>query len=116
MKDFLLVYRTDYNNMPKDPSPEQMQATTKRWMDWIGGIAAQNNLTDRGNSLVPSGKVLKADNVIADGPYTEIKEFIAGYSIVKADSIEKATELAKGCPILATGGNVEVREIRVMAV
>jgi hypothetical protein len=116
MKDFLLVFRTDYNNMPKDPSPEQMQATTKRWMDWIGGIAAQNKLTDRGNSLVPSGKVLKADNVIADGPYTEIKECIVGYSIVKADSIENATELANGCPILAIGGNVEVREIRVMTV
>ena len=114
MKDFLLVYRTDYNNLPKNASPEQMQATTKRWMDWIGGIAAQNHLTDRGNSLVPSGKVLKADNVIADGPYTEIKECIIGYSIVKADSIENATELAKGCPIFAVGGNVEVREIRVI--
>ena len=114
MKDFLLVFRTDYNNMPKDPSPDQMQATTKRWMDWIGGIAAQNKLTDRGNRLVPSGKVVKPDSVIADGPYTEIKESIVGYSIVKADSIEEATELAKGCPILKIGGNVEVREISVM--
>jgi hypothetical protein len=113
MKDFLLVFRADYNTMPK-ASPEQMQATTKRYMDWIGGIAAQNKLTDRGNSLVPSGKVVKAGNVITDGPYTEIKECIMGYSIVKADSIEEATELAKGCPILTFGGNVEVREIRVM--
>jgi hypothetical protein len=114
MKDFLLVYRTDYNTMPKDPSPEEMQASTKRWMDWIGGIAAQNKLTDRGNRLVPSGKVVKAGNVIADGPYAEIKESIVGYSIVKADSIEEATEFSKGCPILKIGGNVEVREISVM--
>ena len=114
MKDFLLVYRTDYNNMPKSPSPEQMQASTKRWMDWIGGIAAQNKLTDRGNRLVPSGKVLKSENIIADGPYTEIKESIVGYSIVKAGSVEEATELAKGCPILAIGGNVEVREISIL--
>ena len=111
MKDFLLVYRTDYNTIPKGASPEQMQASTKRWMDWIGGIAAQNKLTDRGNRLVPLGKVVKADNIIADGPYTEIKECIVGYSIVKTTSIEKAAELAKGCPILAIGGNVEVREI-----
>ena len=80
-------------------------------MDWIGGIAAQNKLTDRGNRLFPSGKVLKAGNVITDGPYTEIKESIVGYSIVKADSIEEATELAKGCPALKSGGNVEIREI-----
>jgi hypothetical protein len=113
MKDFLLIFRTDYNTMPKS-SPEEMQASTKRWMDWIGGIAAQNKLTDRGNRLVPAGKVLKADNIIADGPYTEIKESIVGYSIVKAVSIEEATELAKGCPILKIGGNVEVREISVL--
>lgn len=71
-------------------------------------------MTDRGNRLVPSGKVVRADNVIADGPYTEIKESIAGYSIIKAESIEEAAELAKDCPILAFGGNVEVREISVL--
>ena len=101
------------NALPKR-SPEEMQVSMKRWMDWIGGIAAQNKLTDRGNRLVPSGKVVKADNVITDGPYTEIKESIVGYSIVKAASIEEATELAKGCPILTIGGNLEVREISVI--
>jgi hypothetical protein len=110
MKDYLLVYRTDLNTMPKS-SPEELQATTKRWMDWIGGIAAQNKLADRGNRLMESGRVLKAGHVIADGPYTEIKESIVGYSIVKADSIREATELANGCPILPAGGNVEIREI-----
>ena len=113
MKDFLFLFRTDYKAMPK-ASPEEMQAVTKRWMDWIGGIAAQNKLTDRGNRLVPSGKVLKPGNVITDGPYTEIKESLAGYSIVKAASLEEATELAKGCPGLQLGGTVEVREIDVM--
>jgi hypothetical protein len=113
MKEFLLVFRADFSTMPK-ASPEQMQATTKRYMDWIGGIAAQNKLVDRGNSLATSGKVVKAGNVITDGPYTEIKECIMGYSIVKGESIEEAMELAKGCPVLTIGGNVEVREIRVL--
>ena len=113
MKDFLFIFRADYNSLPKG-SPEEMQARTKRYMDWIGSIAAQNKLTDRGNRMVPSGKVVRADNVIADGPYTEIKESIAGYSIIKAESIEEAAELAKDCPILAFGGNVEVREISVL--
>ena len=59
MKDFLFVFRADYLNMPQ-VSPEEMQAMTKRWMDWIGGIAAQQKLADRGNRLeLPwlSGKV-----------------------------------------------------------
>jgi len=113
MKDFLFLYRADNSNAPQ-ASPEEMQALTKRWMDWVGSIAAQNKLVDRGNRLVPTGKVLKPNNVVTDGPYTEIKETLGGYSLVKANSIEEAVELAKGCPILTRGGNVEVREISVM--
>ncbi len=112
MKDFLFVFRD--KGTPTNISPDEMQAMTKRWMDWIGGIAAQNKLGDRGNRLFPSGKVVKPGNVITDGPYSEIKESIGGYSIVKANSLEEATELAKGCPGLTVGGSVEVREIREM--
>lgn len=112
MKDFLFVFRD--KGMPSNISPDEMQAMTKRWMDWIGGIAAQNKLGDRGNRLFPSGKVVKPGNIITDGPYSEIKESIGGYSIVKANSLEEATELAKGCPGLTVGGSVEVREIREM--
>ena len=113
MKDFLFVFRMNQSEMPK-LSPEEMQANTKRWMDWIGSIAAQNKLTDRGNRLAPSGKVLKPNDVITDGPYTEIKESIGGYSIIKADDLDQATEIAKGCPGLQFGGSVEVREINAM--
>jgi hypothetical protein len=113
MKDFLLVFRNDFNAIPK-ASPEEMQATTKLWMDWVGGIAAQNKLVNRGNSLASGGKVVRPNNVITDGPYTEIKELIGGYTIVKCDTYEEAIELSKGCPILSVGGNVEIREIKVM--
>jgi hypothetical protein len=113
MKDYLLVYRADFSFIGTR-TPEEAQATTKKWMDWIGSIAAQNKLTDRGNRLDPSGKVLKSDNIVTNGPYAEIKETIGGYSIIKADSYEAAIELAKGCPVLTMGGNVEVREISVM--
>lgn len=113
MNDFLLIFRSD-ERIPRESSPEEMQANMKRWMDWIGGIAAQNRLTDRGNRLHHAGKVLKANNVITDGPYTEVKESVGGYTMIKASSLEEATELAKGCPILLVGGSVEVREINAM--
>jgi hypothetical protein len=113
MKDFLFVFRSAPQSQPT-ASPEEMQTMLKRWMDWIGSIAAQNKLTDRGNRLHPTGKVLRPDTVITDGPYTEIKETLGGYSIVKAGSLDEAVELAKGCPIFSVGGNVEVREINVM--
>ena len=110
MTDFLFVFRNDYKSMPQS-SPEEMQAIMKQWMDWIGGIAAQNKLANGGNRLGSQGRVVKKGGVITDGPYTEIKELIGGYIIVKANSFDEAAELAKGCPILAEGGNVEVRDI-----
>jgi len=113
MKDFLLVYRTDYDNMQLG-TPEQREASMKKWMDWLGNIAAQNKLTSQGNRLQSSGKVIKSDAVVTNGPYTEIKESIGGFSIIKSDSYDEAVELAKGCPILGVGGNVEVREIDAM--
>lgn len=114
MKDFLLIFRSDYSQWPQF-SPEEMQENMKRWMDWIGGIAAQDKLIDRGNRLDrTTGKVLRPGHLVTDGPYAEIKESIGGYTAIRAASLEEATELSKGCPILAFGGNVEIREIMSM--
>jgi hypothetical protein len=111
MKDFLFLYRAGIETMPV--SPEEMQARMQMWMDWMGGIAAQNKLADRGNRLFTTGKVVQSD-VVTDGPYTEIKEAILGYSIVKAESYDEAARLAEGCPTLGVGGKVEIREIAAM--
>jgi hypothetical protein len=110
MKEFLFIFRSDYNPSPIS-SPAQMEAMMKKWMDWMGSIAAQNKLANPGNRLGNDGKTVKPNRVVTDGPYVEIKESIGGYIVVKTDSIEDAAELAKGCPILEVGGNVEVRTI-----
>lgn len=116
MKEYLFIYRIgeDATQAMAKSSPEEMQAVTQQWMDWIGGIAAQNKLAQRGNRLFPTGKVVRPGNVVADGPYAEIKEFISGYSIVKAESIDDAANIAASCPGLKFGGNVEIREINQM--
>ena len=113
MKDFLLIYRSEFSPVATS-SPEEMQALTKKWMDWVGSIAAQNKLTDRGNRLNAEAKVCRPNNVVTDGPYMEIKEAIAGYSIIKVETLDEAVEIAKGCPVYLVGGNVEVRAIDIM--
>ena len=108
----MLIFRNDYNPSFK-PSPEQMQASIKQWQDWIGGIAAQGKFLST-NRLGFEGKTLKPNNVIADGPYAEVKEIIGGYILVKATNIDEAMKLAEGCPILNIGGHVEVRNVMPM--
>jgi len=111
MKDFTLLFRIDHNPTA-NLSPAQMQEVLQKWMNWMGGIAAQNKLVEKGNRLgLENAKIVKANKEVIDGPYTEIKEFVSGYLIVKANTVDEAVEIAKGCPILSFGGNVEVREI-----
>lgn len=109
MQEFMMIFRNVYNSEFK-PSPEQMQASIKHWQDWIGGIAAQGKFVGT-NQLGFQGKTLKPGNVVTDGPYAEVKEIVGGYVIVKADTIDEAIVLAKGCPILQYGGLVEVRDV-----
>ena|ERR1044071_2699302 len=113
MNDFLLIYR---RNAAEDAatqqwSPERIQALMKPWQDWMGSLAAQNKLVDRGNRLAGEGNMVKPDNIVTNGPYVEMKEAVGGYSIIKAKDLKEASELAKGCPILTVGGTVEVRPI-----
>ncbi len=109
MKEFALIFRLkDISDFK--PSPEQMQER----MNWLAGIAAQNKLADKGNTLLPapgSARTVRTDNIVTDGPYTEIKEFISGYIVVKAETIDEAVEMAKSNPIFRIGGNIEVREV-----
>ncbi|MDR3024996.1 YciI family protein [Chryseobacterium sp.] len=109
MKEFALIFRLkDVSDFK--PSPEQIQER----LNWLGSIAAQNKLVDKGNTLLPSlgaAKTVRTNHIVTDGPYTEIKEFISGYIIVRAESIEQAVEMAKGNPIFKIGGNIEVREV-----
>ncbi len=107
MKEFVLIFRRSEKSDLK-PSPEQMRER----MDWLAGIAAQNKLADKGRTLsVSNAKTAKPGNVVTDGPYAEIKEFVSGFIVVKAETIDEATEFAKANPILKKGGTVEVREV-----
>ena len=35
---------------------------------------------------------------------------VSGYTVITADSLDSATAAAKGCPVMATGGAVDVYE------
>ncbi len=113
MKEFLLIFRN--SEQPEATrSAEQMQNIMQQWMDWLGGIAAQNKLIDKGNRLGQESAVIKPGNIVTDGPYMELKEMVGGYTMIRANSLEEATAIAGGCPILGVGGSIEVRNIMVM--
>ena len=110
----MLIFRDALSSEEQfaNASPEQMQAEMEKWNTWMGGLAAQGKLIG-GEPLVPHGKVLRGTaKKITDGAFMEGKEIVGGYVNIKAESLDEAAELAKGCPTLSIEtGSVEVREI-----
>jgi hypothetical protein len=111
MADFLYLYRGGQRGW----TPEESQQIMQKWMAWFKDLTASGNLKDGGQPLEADGKVVrgKGDPVI-DGPFAEAKDLVGGYTVVSADTLARAAELARGCPILERGGFVEVRPIMDM--
>ena len=110
MQEFMLLFRQPSFEVSQ-LSPEEFQAIAKRWQDWVGGIAAQGKLVAPGLRLATDGKVLKAGGVVTDGPFVEIRERLGSFAVVRADSLDEATTLAHGCPVLDAQGSVEIRAV-----
>jgi hypothetical protein len=91
-----------------------MQRSLQKWGSWIQGLAQAGKFKG-GEPLERGGKVVAGTSkLITDGPFAESKEIVGGYLIVTAVSLDEATMMSKGCPILEEGGSVEVRQIHPM--
>ncbi len=55
---------------------------------------------------VTDGQVL-----VTDGPFADTKEIFAGFYLVEADDLDRATELAARIPAARLGGAVEIRPV-----
>jgi hypothetical protein len=84
-------------------TPEAQAQAMQEWGAWFAGLGEA--IVDGGNPFGPS-RTVSADGTAAEGGASGL----GGYSIVNADSLDAATELTKGCPVLAAGGSVEVYE------
>jgi hypothetical protein len=110
MARFLCVYRRGAEVGAKI-TPEARQQTLERWRVWIGEGLQKGWILDSGDALTQEGLVVRAAKVVTDGPFVESKEIVGGYSVIQADTIQAAAELAHGCPALLSGGSVEVRPL-----
>jgi hypothetical protein len=110
MADFMFVYRTNpgaFGSM----TPGDVEQHMQKWHTWLTEALQKGWMVSPGDGLKQEGKVVTAKKVVTDGPFVESKEIVGGFSIVRAETLEAAAELAKGCPCLLVGGNVEVRPL-----
>ena len=54
--------------------------------------------------------------IVIDGPFTETKELVAGFSIIKVNSLEEAIQWVKAAPYSGPNGGVEIEIRKLMDV
>ncbi len=95
-----------YHGGKKPESAEEGAKLMAKWKTWVGGLG--DAMVNPGTPLGKS-KTVSSSGVSNDGGSNPL----AGFSIVKADSMDAAVELAKGCPHLEIG-TIEVAEVMEM--
>jgi len=100
MAKYLFVYHGG-----KSPEgPEAVKEVMDAWGAWLGGMGAA--VIDGGNPVGPSRTVRPDGSVTDNGGANPA----SGYSLVEAADEADALKKAKGCPILRSGGSVEVAQ------
>jgi hypothetical protein len=99
MAKYLLVYSG--GSMPE--TEEAQAAVMQAWDSWFSEIG--NAVADQGNPFTPA-----TAHIAADGAVGGSSPAASGYSILEADSLDHATTLAKGCPVLQGGASIDVYE------
>jgi hypothetical protein len=98
MANYLLVFHG--GSMPE--SQEEGAKVMQAWTDWFAAL---------GGALVDGGNpASKSKTIAANGSVTDDASGPTGYSIIKADNLDAAVVLAKGCPVLQGGASVQVVE------
>lgn len=108
--EFMLLFRG--NDWHKGLSAEQMQQVSDKWMAWFKRLTDEGRVV-AGSPLEAEGKIVSGKNgrVVADGPFAESKEAIGGYFLLRVETLDEAVAIAKACPGLPYGVEVEVRPV-----
>ena len=107
---YMLLFRG--TQWDKDLSPEEIQKMVTQWYAWFERLT-QEGKCKAGHPLEREGKIVsgRAGRTVADGPFAESKEAIGGYFLLQVEDLDEALEIAKQCPGLPYGIDVEVRPV-----
>ena len=104
MANYVFAY-SGGNGVAADEAERNAQMA--KWGQWLGDLGPA--VVD-GGAPTGAAKTIRPGGSVDDGG----SHGLSGYSIVSADSLDSAVELAKGCPVLEIGGAVDVYEAIAM--
>jgi hypothetical protein len=110
MPAFLLLFRGG-SVTNESLSADDRKSQIGRWSEWTKALQSSGNFRPGGVPLGVSGAVLRTRHKVADAGFPVDTQLVPGTYHIEAASLDAATELAKGCPILDLDGSVEIRPI-----
>lgn len=112
MKYVMLIANTD---AVAGLSDADQQAWYSEIMAWYEKNSGNGVLADSGAQLQgPETAKTVRGSAVTDGPFIESKEVLGGYSVLEADSIDEAVQIAQGWPGVDRGlATMEVRPVVV---
>ena len=93
------------------PSQEVIAAMMKYNEEMIKAGVMLEGMGLRASSMGARVKFSDGKPTVTDGPFTEAKELIAGFSLIQVNSKEEAIEWVKRWPVVDAGGQIEL-EVR----
>ena len=100
MATYLLAYHG--GGMPETEAEQaRVLAAWGKWYQTLGKA-----VVDGGNPIGQAKTIASTGRVTRGGG----KNPISGYTVIKAKDLDTAAQLAKGCPVLKSGGSIEVCE------
>jgi hypothetical protein len=108
-KSHLILFRGP--DWDRHLSPEAAQQLMDKVMAWFENLS-QRGLVLGGQPLGRNGTILsgKSERHI-DGPYAESKEIVGGYLLLAVEDFDEAVAIARACPTLHHGIDIEVRPV-----
>jgi hypothetical protein len=107
---YLLLFRNTGPETHAHLSPEERQQLVLRWNAWYEGLRAQGKAVDgRPLELVSRVVAGAGGSRVTDGPFSEAKEAVGGYVMLRVSGMNEATEIARRHPGLEHGLIIEVR-------
>ena len=93
-------------------SPAQLQAVMTGFYAWVEGLG-KDGILRGAQPLMEEGKLVTGAKgaSVTDGVFAESKEAIAGYFLLAVADPEEALRIARACPILEYGAQIEVRPV-----
>jgi hypothetical protein len=100
MANYVLAFRG--GGVPA--TEEERQQAMAAWGAWFGGLG--NAVVDTGNPFGDS-RSLASDGSDSNGNGSGL----SGYTILSAGDMDEAVGQARGCPLLQSGGSIDVYEV-----